>query len=50
MFEGRLDRETGVRDDGIEYRLYEGPELANQNNRKLGVFDRKLEGSCSLLR
>ena len=22
---------------------YEGPSLANQNNRKLGVFDRKLE-------
>ena len=27
--------------EGSHYTLYEGP---NQNNRKLGVFDRKLEG------
>ena len=26
-----------------EYTRYEGLSLANQNNRKLGVFDRKLE-------
>ena len=24
---------------------YEGPSLVNQNNRKLGVVDRKLEGN-----
>ena len=26
----------------------EGPTSANQNNRKLGVYDRKLEGSHSM--
>ena len=30
------------------YTSYEGPNLANQKNRKLVVFDRKLEGSYSL--
>ena len=27
---------------------YEGPNLANQNSRKLEVYDRKLEGNHSL--
>ena len=27
---------------------YEGPNLANRISRKLGVFDRKLEGSHSV--
>ena len=27
------------------YTLYEGLNLANQKRRKLGVFDRKLEGN-----
>ena len=27
---------------------YDGPSLANQKSRKLGVFDRKLEGSYLL--
>ena len=30
------------------YTPYEGPNLANQENRKLVVFDRKLEESYSL--
>ena len=28
---------------------YEGPSLANQKSRKLGVFDRKLEGHHSIV-
>ena len=32
---------------GCWYTQYEGPDLANQINRKLGAFDRKLEGSHS---
>ena len=31
-----------------DYTPYEGPTLANQNSRKLVVFDRKLDGSHSL--
>ena len=31
-----------------EYPPYEGPNLANQNIRKFGVFVRKLEGSHSI--
>ena len=30
------------------YTPYEGSNFANQLNRKLGVFDRKLKGSNSL--
>ena len=29
---------------GVEYTLYEGPSEANKSSRKLGIFDRKLEG------
>ena len=32
----------------IEYMAYEGPDLANQISRKLGVYARKLERSHSL--
>ena len=32
----------------IFYTPYEGPTLANKISRKLGVFDRKLEGILSL--
>ena len=31
------------------YIPYEGPSLAYQNGRKLGVFDRKLEGNHSII-
>ena len=31
----------------VSYTPYEGPNLANQKSRKLGVFGRKLEGSYS---
>ena len=31
-----------------KYTPYDGPDLANQTSRWLGVFDRKLEGSHSL--
>ena len=30
------------------YMSYEGPRLANENSRKLGVFHRKLEGNHSI--
>ena len=33
---------------GDAYTPHEGPTSANQNKRKLGVFDRKLEGSHSM--
>ena len=32
---------------GVEYTLYEGHRGANESSRKLGVFDRKLEGKDS---
>ena len=32
----------------ISYMLSEGPKIANQNNRKLGVFDQKGKGSHCL--
>ena len=31
------------------YTPYESPSLANQINRKLGVFNRKLQGIISIL-
>ena len=38
-----------IDDDMVEmYALYEGSNLPNQNSRKLGDFDQKLEGSHSL--
>ena len=33
----------------VKYTPYEGPNLANSKNRKLGVFDRKLEGNHSII-
>ena len=43
-----MARETLLQFGHINYRTsYEGPILANQKSRKLGVFCRKLEGSHS---
>ena len=33
----------------LAYTPYEGPILTNKNDRKLGVFDRKLEGNNYVL-
>ena len=33
---------------GVHYTPYEGPDLANQIGRKLGVSDRNLEGRRSI--
>ena len=37
--------ETWMLAGQVGYTPYEGPSLANQNCRKLGVFDWKLEGN-----
>ena len=43
-----LDVQIMAHDHEHQYTPYEGPSLADQNSRKLGVFNRKLEGSHSI--
>ena len=42
---GKSPSETLYQETMHSYMPYEGPKAANQIDRKLGVFDRKLEGS-----
>ena len=39
---------SGLLATTVQYTPYEGPKSANQVDRKLGVFDMKLEGSHSI--